>query len=85
MTPRVRTGYELLGACLMLSWRLLARSPAEVWRDWGAVLAVLWLFLILVPKPRAALTGTLTVAAYLAGLYAYGQLPHTLYTLGFVP
>ncbi len=49
------------------------------------MLAALWMFGVLVDRPKALQAATLAVAAYLLGLYAWGQTPHTLYTLGVGP
>jgi hypothetical protein len=69
-------------AAAVLAWRVLTAPAAELWRDWIVVLALYGAFAALAPRARALPTVTASVAAYLLGIYAHGQLPYALAALG---
>jgi hypothetical protein len=75
-------GIEVLPAAALLVWRLAADQPATYWKDWMLVLGVLWIYTLLQSKSPAWPTVTLSVMAYLLGIYLLGQLPHALAVLG---
>ena len=79
------TAAEVLAAVGVLLWRiwavLLTRNPY----DWGLILALYWLFSIAAAGRKAWAPVTIAVGAGLLLVYAWGQVPHTLATLGIAP
>jgi len=84
-TSPVRRRIELALAAALLIWRILARPPGLLWRDWGIVVALVWIFAVLAPRSRARPTVVSAAAAWLLGLYVKGQLPLMLSILGLAP
>jgi hypothetical protein len=72
-------------AVLVLGGRLVTQSPSRLWRDWLVILSGYALYLLCRPQSPSRATVTLSVMAYLFGLYALGQIPHTAVSLGLSP
>lgn len=76
---------EIALAVVLILWRVLTQPPGLLWRDWGLVLAGVWIFAVLAPRSPARPTVVAAAAAYLLGLYVKGQLPLMLAILGLAP
>jgi len=62
------------------TWRLVAISPREWWRDWSLLVSVFWVYSRVASGSSARSVVTMGVVAYLLGIYLYGSLPHVLST-----
>jgi len=76
---------ELVLAVALLLARILTQPPGLLWRDWGIVVALVWIVAVLAPRSRAFPTVVTAAGAYLLGLYVKGQLPLMLSILGLAP
>ncbi len=83
--PPARRRVEIALAVGLLLWRILTRPPGLLWRDWGIVVALVWIFAVLAPRSRAWPTVISAASAYLLGLYVKGQFPLMLSILGLAP
>ena len=65
-------------AAAVAIWRTCSVSPASWWRDWVLVASIYWAYSCVKGGSEAWGRVTVSVMAYLFGLYAMGQWPHTL-------
>jgi hypothetical protein len=72
-------------AVLLIGWRILGRPPGSLWRDWILLLGAYGLFTALASRSRAWPQVTVTLMAFLLGIYVHGQILYTLSILGFLP
>jgi hypothetical protein len=82
-SPSGRPWLTLTAVILLLSWRGSIQPLSGLWRDWIVVLALYVGAAALYSRSPSWPRVTLSVMAYLLGLYVMGQLPHTLIALGF--
>ena len=69
---------EALGAAALLIWRTAALPLFMLWRDWIAILSLYWLCTLVFRRERFYPALATSVAAFLLGLYVFGQAPHAL-------
>ena len=66
---------ELVGAALILLWRLLAVPYAQFRTDWLAIVAVFWVVTVLTERSKVRPWVTVGTMATLLAIYLAGQLP----------
>jgi hypothetical protein len=74
--------WELAIPLGILFWRLATESPSEYWKDWMLLASLFWIYTVFQSKSTSWPVVTVTVMAYLLGIYLLGQVPHALAVLG---
>ena len=77
--------WTLLIPAAVIAWRIYARPPASLWRDWVLIVGLFWIYENLASKARAWPSAMIMTMAYLLGIYVVGQAPHALSVLGLAP
>ena len=72
--PRRRIA-ELIGAALVLLWRVLAVPFPQLRTDWLALIALFWVVTVVTERSKARPWITVGTMAILLAIYLYGQLP----------
>jgi hypothetical protein len=73
---------EILGALVLLLWRVWATAIVGVWRDWLAWLALYWFLDVLISHPRVRPWLAVGTMAVLMAIYGSGQGPNLSALLG---
>jgi len=66
---------ELVGAALILLWRVLAVPFVQLRTDWLAIVAVFWVVTVLTERSKVRPWLTVGTMAILLAIYLTGQLP----------
>jgi hypothetical protein len=72
--PRRRVA-ELIGAALLLLWRVLAVPFPQLRTDWLALVAVFWVVTVATERSKARPWITVGAMTILLAIYLSGQLP----------
>ena len=83
--PEPKRIVEPLVAGVLLLWRVWVVVENRNPYDWGFILALYWLFCIFAGTRKAWAPVTIAVGTGLLLIYAWGQVPHTLVTMGISP
>lgn len=76
---------EVLAATALLLWRIWVVLQTRNPFDWALLLALYWIFSIAATGKRVWAPVTTAVGAALLLIYAWGQVPHAIASLGISP
>lgn len=75
----------ILVAIMVLVWRFSVCPWSAVWRDWITILAAYWIYTPFRIRGREWPVVTVSVMAFLLGIYADGQVRHLGIVFGGSP
>jgi hypothetical protein len=72
---------ELSIPFVLVVWRMVVDRPIAYLKDWILIAGVFWIYTLLQSKSKHWPMITMTVMAYLLGIYLMKQIPHALAVL----